>query len=259
MRTGLLSACALILTACGGATPDASTRAATDGAGDATHDAATDGGKTADAPEGEKSAGKPAAEPAGLPDKCETKNDLCLPPPGFVKRLCGGFHPDIALILFGKGTPFSRGYLAANVEAWNASGGASSNDKLAFDEEVIVLLKRKADTGGMQVSGSEGGSFDVLRWDGTCATLSGAELTFKSPPAARTAKVVFKDLGTETQDALLANEKIAKLNADRRKECQGVTMGTVSAKCAKLVDQLSETIVQYVRDGGTVPKPSKLP
>ena len=42
--------------------------------------------------------------------------------------------------MFGKGTPWTRGYLRREVEAWNASGGVSSNDsKLALDEEVVTL------------------------------------------------------------------------------------------------------------------------
>ena len=199
-----------------------------------------------------------AEGPAGLPDKCEKKGDICAPSPKFVKRLCGGFNPDVALIFFRKGSPFTRAYLRGAVEAWNASGGSSSADKLAFDEEVIVLLERKQDAGGMQVSGA-GGGFDVLRWDGSCATLAPEEITFNLPPKPKNAKLSFKDLGDTTQEVLLKNEKIAKLNADRRKECKGATMGEVSAKCVKLVDQLSDLVAGYVREGGEIPTPTKLP
>ncbi|MEP7124758.1 MAG: hypothetical protein ABJE95_27770, partial [Byssovorax sp.] len=108
-----------------------------------------------------------------LPSACASTDDkVCLPPKPFVKRLCAGFFPDTALAMFTKGTPWTRGYLRMNVEAWNASGGMSSSDKLVFDEEVLIVAHRSADTGGMQVSGSTG-SYDVLRWDGTCASLMG--------------------------------------------------------------------------------------
>jgi hypothetical protein len=201
-----------------------------------------------------------AAEPEtkGIPDKCTQKGQVCAPPPGFVKRLCGGYNPDVALLFFRKGSPFTRGYLRGNTDAWNASGGASSGDKLVFDEEVIVLLERGGDLGGMQVSGASG-TFDVLRWDGSCASLSSGELTFTPPPKPKNAKIAFKDLGDHTQEVLLKDEKIAKLNADRRKECKGVSMGEVSAKCVKLVEQLSDSVAEYVRAGRDVPEPTKIP
>ena len=210
---------------------------------------------------GKGAKGKAAADttdPQAIPDKCETKKNICSPSPRFVKRLCGGYNPDVALMFFRKGTPFTRGYLKGDTNAWNASGGSSSADKLVFDEEVIVLLARESNAGGIEVSGATGG-FDVLRWDGSCATLSGEEMTFTTPPKAKNAKITFKDLGDLSQQALLKDDKIAKINADRRKECKGVSMGEVSAKCVKLVDQLSDAVADYVRNGGDIPPPSKLP
>jgi hypothetical protein len=69
-----------------------------------------------------------------LPTDCADKGKFCLPPAAFVKRLCAGFFPDVALAMLSKGTPWSRGYLRVkNAEAWNASGGVSSQDKLVFD------------------------------------------------------------------------------------------------------------------------------
>ncbi len=223
-------------------------------------DPASSSGASEEAPKPRPSASAAASEAdvPGIPDKCEQKGQVCAPPPKFVKRLCGGFNPDVALLFFRKGSPFTRGYLRGNTDAWNASGGASGGDKLVFDEEVIVLLQRGSDLGGMQVSGAEG-TFDVLRWDGSCASLSSGELTFTVPPKPKNAKISFKDLGDNTQETLLKNEKIAKLNADRRKECKGVSMGDVSAKCVKLVEQLSDSVAQYVRDGGEIPPPTKVP
>jgi hypothetical protein len=64
-----------------------------------------------------------------LPSACASTDDkICLPPKPFVKRLCAGFFPDTALAMFKKGSPWTRGYLRMNVEAWNASGGMSSSD-----------------------------------------------------------------------------------------------------------------------------------
>ncbi|HLM73190.1 MAG TPA: hypothetical protein VK459_10880, partial [Polyangiaceae bacterium] len=58
-----------------------------------------------------------------LPTTC-TPNEagLCVPPEEWVKRLCGGSFPDVALAMFGKGTPWTRGYLRRTMDAWSASG-----------------------------------------------------------------------------------------------------------------------------------------
>jgi hypothetical protein len=45
----------------------------------------------------------------------------------------------------------------------------------------------------------------------------------------------------------------------RQKECKGATMGTVSDKCVKADDALSDAIVSFARDGGELPMPQKLP
>lgn len=193
---------------------------------------------------------------ATVPKDCKQSGELCLPPAAFTKRLCSGMNPDVALAFFRKGTPFSRAYMKMNVDAWNASGGASSADKLVFDEEVIILLARKNET-GIQVSGASGG-YDVLRWDGTCATLSAEEVTLNVPPKPKNAKVLWKDFSEQTQNALLGDPNIAKLNKERRDECKGASIGEVSKKCVTLVDKLSEAIVSYVRNGGEVAPPAKL-
>jgi hypothetical protein len=202
---------------------------------------------------------KKDVEPEGLPATCEKKGDICSPPFKWVKRLCGGFYPDAALAMFAKDSPWTRGYLTRDTQAWNASGGESSSDKLVFDEEVLVLAHKEADTGGMVVSGSSGG-YDVLRWDGTCASLAGEELTLKVPPnRAKAAKIPWKSLDLKIRDALTADEKIGKIDAARRKECKGVTLGDVSDKCEKADRQLSVAIVDFVRKGGALPPPGKLP
>jgi hypothetical protein len=228
------------------------------------------GGSAPDAEAPASVAARPAPAPArtradaekgatALPTACEKgKENPCLPPMQFVKKLCGGLFPDIALVLFAKGSPWTRGYLRMNVEAWNASGGASSSDKLVFDEEVLILSQKTADTGGMQVSGS-GGGYDVLRWDGTCASLAGEELTRKVPPKAKHAKIPWKSLDYAVREALEAHATIGKVVGERRKECKGATMGDVSLKCVKADAMLSAAVVDYVRGGGTVPAPSRLP
>jgi hypothetical protein len=200
-----------------------------------------------------------AAAAKALPTTCTPGADgLCLPPEDWVKRLCGGAYPDVALHLFGKGTPWTRGYLRRTMEAWNASGGASSNAKLEFEEEVILLVRRAPDTGGMVVSGATG-SYEAIRWDGTCVSLMGEEVTTKPSPRPKYAKIPWKSLGLKTREALTADEKVGPVVEDYRKECKGASFGQVSAKCEKADAKLSVVIVDFIRNGGTVPAPETAP
>ncbi len=246
----LALAAVVSLAACGGSEANPNTPA-----GDSSAAPAEGAGTSAPA-----ASATAAAEAAG-PDvvtTCDKKGDLCLPPPRFVKKMCGNVNPDLALVYFKKGSPFSRAYLTGNTDAWNASGGASSQDKLVFDEEVIVLTVRDSSaSGGIQVSGA-GTGYDVLRWDGSCASLSGGELTFKTPPKAKAAKLEWKAYSDDAQNALLKDATIAKINKTRRDECKGVTMGDVSKPCQTAVEKLSDAIIVFIREGGEVPTPKAL-
>lgn len=200
------------------------------------------------------------APPKALPTTCTpAPNGLCTPPADFVKSLCGGSFPDVALLMFGKDTPWTRAYLRRPVEAWNASGGASSNEKLQLDEEVLLLIHRAPDTGGMQVSGGAGGSYEALRWDGTCVSLMAEEVTTRLPGKAMTAKIPWKQLDAKTREAFSNAEKVGQVVADYRKECKGANFGEVSAKCVKVDAKLTASIVDYIRNGGTIPTPPSIP
>lgn len=190
-----------------------------------------------------------------VPTTCTTKGKVCLPPLAFAKKVCDKGNSDIALYMLRKGTPFTRAYLTHDTEAWNASGGASSNDKVLFDEEVVVMVERAAQAGGIVV-GDGGASYDVMRWDGTCVSLQAPEITFTPPPKAKHAKVDFHALTSTVTDVLLQNEAILKTYKERKNECKGQWSGDVSAKCVKLVTQLGEQVYDYVSKGGEVPAPA---
>jgi len=61
------------------------------------------------------------------------------------------------------------------------------------------------------------------------------------------------------QEALRANEAVNKAYLTRRQECKGATSGDVSMKCVKADEKLSAEIVSYLRGGGSLPEPTKLP
>ncbi len=196
---------------------------------------------------------------APLPTECAKPGaEVCTPSRAFADRLCKGNFPSVALVLFKKGSPWARGYMTRKTKAWNASGGASDSDELEFDEEVLVLRHRAVPAGGIQVSGA-GGGFDALRWNGSCVTLAKEELTLRNPPKAKHSKVEWRWLDDKIQEALRNDPKVDAAYKERRNECKGATMGTVSLKCVKADAKLSDAIVNYVRDGGSVPVPEKLP
>jgi len=214
---------------------------------------------------------EPAADPAEksepaaadaegpIPTKCAKAGSLCTPSHAFMKRICAGTFPGLALVLFSAGTPWTRGYVSVlKVEPVNAFGGAAGGDNLVLDEEVLILFEKAGDLNGMQVSGS--GSYQVLRWDGTCATLASEELRLEKPGTPKHAKVTWRFLDDNIKEALRTNGKLDEVVRAHRKECKGATMGEVSAKCEKLDKQLTATIVDVVREGSIkLPTPAKLP
>jgi hypothetical protein len=199
----------------------------------------------------------PSAAP--LPSACASgaEKGLCVPDAAFVERLCAADFPDVALALLAKGTPFTRGYLRRDVETWDVAGRGHAAVKLQFDEEVLVLEKRAAPEGGMQVSGATGG-YRVMRWDGRCATLDSAELTLRPPPRAKAAPIAWKYLDGGTKDALLGVGKIRSVYEGRQKECGGA-QAEPGKRCERLEAQLSGAVVEFLRGGGKIPEPPRRP
>jgi hypothetical protein len=132
-------------------------------------------------------------------------------------------------------------------------------DELTTDEEVIALRYHGVPKNGIQV-GSAAGSYDVLRWDGTCSKAVDADaLTRNRPSRPRAARMQWHRLGEKTQTALIvASLAVKRAHAKRGKECQGAMSGDVSASCEKADAELADAIVDYVRGGGAMPAPDAL-
>lgn len=245
----------LLLVACGGAEKTVETPEPT------ATDAATE--EAAPREGAEATAGHDAAEDesaVGLPEKCAKQDgELCMPPNSFVKKLCAGDYPSVAAVMFQAGTPWTRGYLVHPVEAWNASGGGSSPEKLATDEEVIMLRHRSSNLPeGMSVSGASGG-YDALRWDGMCVTLEEGHLRFDAPGEPKNARVIWARLDLDMRDALKKDPEVLDAYIEHKKECKGVTMGKVSKACEKVDASFSVLLAKHIREKGGLPPPSKLP
>jgi hypothetical protein len=238
----------LLAVACGGpapahpepAAPAASAEAPAPAAGDATS-------QSGSRPSNDDAAPAPAA--ARWPTACsDPAAPLCTPPGDFVERICAKPQQDVALALFSKETPFTRLYLKGKL------------DELNFDEEVLALRFHAPQKGGMVV-GSGNGTYDLLRWDGTCSRGVEAEVIGRTrPPRPRSAHVKWHRIGSDLQDALIAScEPVKKAHAKRGKECQGAMSGEVSRACEAADQGLVDAVVDCVRTRGGVPAPSALP
>ena len=138
-----------------------------------------------------------------IPSRCakgKKHRGECVPPPGWVNRLCEDVYPDVALHMFSPGTPWKRLYMLARAEPFNASGGASLlGDKLERGEEVIALRRRSADEGQVQVGDNNAG-YDVLRWNGACATVHDGDFAEDRPSRIVQSKVEWRRLGLPRDD-----------------------------------------------------------
>ena len=194
----------------------------------------------------------------GMPKQCRPKDDVCVPPADWVTRLCQGSYPGVAIAMLAGGTPWKRAYVRAKTKAVNAqAGGMSGEGYLVPGEEVVVVRSRKQPKDGMQVSGA--GGYDVLRWDGTCATLSDGEVGLEPYGQLEAAKVTFRFLDDAIAEALKKNERIREAWRNRRKHCRGVTMGRVSQECERWDKELASSVVEVVRGGIELPTPDKVP
>jgi hypothetical protein len=189
---------------------------------------------------------------------------VCTPDEDFSKRLCAATFPDVALALFAKETPWTRAYMTASIDAWNASGGRSARARLAQDEEVLVVAAREPKPAGIVMTGA-GATYDVIRWDGSCVTLDAQEITMKRPTQPKRATVPWRHLSEATRDALLAAPKVASTERAMEKECKGesfVASASVLQKrngqCARADAAFNGAIVEYVKGGGRLP-PARLP
>ena len=192
-----------------------------------------------------------------IPWRCRKSKPPCMPPPTFVERLCQDVYPDVALHMFAPGTPWRRFYMLHNAEPFNASGGASLlGEKMRRGEEVIALRRRNARE-GVQVSDVAG--WDVLRWNGACASVHDGEFTTEPPNTIGAARIEWRSLGPESRQALEANPEFQEVYEARRRSCKGVSIGRVSADCEDYDKKLADEIVRQVRNGTKLPTPKKIP
>lgn len=208
----------------------------------------------------EEEAAAPEPEPQAIPTECASEGTVkdakaCLPPAEFAKRLCSGSYPEVALGLFAKGTPWTRIWLAGDVDAWNASGGRSHRTMLAFDEEVILLSKHApSSTGGIIMTGAAA-SYDVIRADGSCFSVMDGEITTRRPPKPKLAPIPWSRLEEATRRALTASPKVKSSLDAFGKACAGEN----KKACDKAERAFTASIAELVRSGAALPVPARRP
>ncbi len=242
MQCRLLCVCALTLSvlACGGSgSPQNATKVPTSGSTGIDDSEPIVGG---DAP---------------IPSRCVIRKGACMPPVNWAQRLCeSGVYQDVALYMFRSGTPWTRFYMRTGLNAVNGWGPTVAEDLVA-GEEVIPINYRSQST-SFYVEGSEG-TFDVLRWNGSCVTLDVTEVTSDRPHRPRHSRVDWRSLSNEMQQALLENPEIEDLYDERRKECKGASIGRVTKRCEDLDRELVNAIPSYVRTIEQLPEPKEHP
>jgi hypothetical protein len=200
---------------------------------------------------------KPAVNANGIPGHCDKKRWPCVPSPRWVQRLCEDVYPDVALHMFAPNTPWQRFYLLKNAEPVNASGGASLlGDKMLRGEEVIVLRRNGKHSG---VETSDIGGYDVLRWNGACATVHDGEFALKPPQDIHFAHLEWRELGLPMRQVLEADPNLGAVYEEKRRQCHGKITGQISAGCEEYDKKFANEIVRYVRQGGKLAKPIKVP
>ena len=169
---------------------------------------------------------------APLPSRCVVRNGACMPPVQWAQRLCeSGVYQDLALYMFRSGTPWTRFYMRTGLNAVNGWGPTVAEDLVAR-EEVIPINYREQSL-SFHVEGSDG-TFDVLRWNGSCVTLDVNEVTKTAPSTPRHSRVDWRSMSDDMQKALLENPEIEDLYGERRKECKGASIGRVTKRCEDL-------------------------
>jgi hypothetical protein len=186
-------------------------------------------------------------------------SDGCFPDPGFTERLCRGKFPSVSLAMFAKTAPWKHLFVqAVSIEPINVLGGPRSESMMGFGEEVVVLRRRGPGSGkGVQISGPT--DLDVLRWDGTCATIREELFVTYNQGVITAPHIVWKYLDDSIQEGLRRNAAVEHAQAVERKSCRDSSPTKRTPECDRAMKKLTDTIVIAVRSGLAVPAPETTP
>ena len=198
-----------------------------------------------------------AATTRELPSACEDKA-ACVPPTAFVDAVCKHKFSDLPLYFFAGHLPWQHLYVKAEyVEPVNPYGGDQSEAWMQFGEEVVLLRKKQSAAKGVQVSGPS--DVDVLRWDGTCATIREEMLVSYVPAPMQSPRIIWKYLDMGSQDALQKNSVVARSLEAQKKGCHDSSLTHPTPPCEKAMRQLTDAIVLAVHQNIALPGSGSLP
>jgi hypothetical protein len=196
---------------------------------------------------------------AQIPTACASGDGHCLPPEGFARQLCRGKFPSLALVLFEKHAPWEHVYLRVEeLEPVNAHGGPRSDAMLRFGEELI-LLKRAGNSNHAGIAVSGASDVDVLRLDGTCATIREEALARYVPGTIITAPVVWKFLDDDAQEVLLKDRRVQTAEQNERRSCHKTSVSQRDERCAEANRGLDSAILLALKRGIALPSPKSAP
>ena len=237
--SSLLVACSGALIACGGSPPAKSA-------------SAEPGLKTRSSVV--KSEPEPTKE--DIPSRCINRKGACMPPIKWAEKLCEDVYEDLAMYMFQRGSPWTRFYMRTGLNAVNGWGPTIDEDLLSQEELLVLNHRLRRDS--LIVEGSEG-TYDALRWNGSCVKLNEEEVTSLAPWQKIAAPIPWNYLDDNLQAVLLQEPKIQSAQHDWRTQCKGSRMGSKSAACERSEKQLSDLIATHVRGGARLPDPELLP
>jgi hypothetical protein len=248
----------ITVVACGGAAPPPVTAPETASAPAPAAATVTAADEEAKAPSKASAAPTTAtATTREVPDAC-TDKAACFPPTTFVDAACKRKFSDLPLYLFAGHMPWQHLYVKAeDVEPVNPYGGEQSEAWMHFGEEVLLLRKKQAGAKGVQVSGPA--DVDVLRWDGTCATIREEMLVTYVPAPMQSPRIIWKYLDVGSQDALLKNTVVARSFEAQKKGCHDSSLTHPTPSCEKAMRQLTDAIVLAVHQNVALPGTGSLP
>ena len=129
---------------------------------------------------------------------------------------------------------------------------------MKFGEEVLVLRKRAPRAGkGVQISGPS--DVDVLRWDGTCATIREEMLVAYAPAPMQSPRIIFKYLNGELQEALLKNSIVVRAREAEKKACRDSSLSHPTGSCERAMRQLTDAIALAVKQNIELPATGTVP
>ncbi len=194
-----------------------------------------------------------------IPSTCDSHQPGCVPPLRFTQQLCRRRFGNLALYLFSSSSPWERIYVnAPGVEPLNAYGGERSRERLQLGEEVLLLRRHgSSQATGMQVSGPA--DVDILRWDGTCATIPTELLTEAKPWRVLAARILWKYLDGAIQQALLRDPRVAEALERQDAACHGSSLRSPNKTCDQAILRVTEAVTTALRGGLELPEPHRVP